>query len=327
MFSSRMFFFRIPPTRAATCSGLLRLPALSSLAGLLLALGTGCIDDGPRDALDAQDAPLAQEAPAADGAALPAVSDPSRPGTFKVEFVNNAPGLSSHSLFVPSSPSGARIAHPVVVWTNGNGGSISFYRAFLDHIASHGFFIVADKRSTSNHPLENGEQVKGIDWVVAQAASGAYAGRLDTKKIAIMGHSLGSLASFENGKDPRVATSVHWSGGLTGNPVGADESALAKLHAPAAFFCGGTDTMAGPSCAKDFDKAPASLPVFYGTLAGVGHLGVFGNRNGGEYGRVGVAWLRLQLLGDESFRSYFSGADCKACQRPWTGKSRNLDGP
>ena len=47
----------------------------------------------------------------------------------------------------------------IVVWTNGNGGSTSFYRAFLQHLASHGFFVVADKRSTSNHDKENREQV------------------------------------------------------------------------------------------------------------------------------------------------------------------------
>ena len=313
-----------------------RTSKLSTLSTIALLLGlplAGACDGSTADDLGRAegDAPnLSAQVATPEGASgptLPAITDPGQPGPFRAESVATAPGLSSHSLFVPRELGKDGIKHPIVVWTNGNGGSTSFYRAFLEHLATHGFFVVADKRSTSNHPLENGEQVKGIDWAVAQAQSGPYAGKIDPAAIAIMGHSLGSLASFANGGDPRVATSVHWSGGLTGNPVGADESVLAKLHAPAAFFCGGTDTMAGPACAKDFERAPSGLPVFYGTLAGVGHLGVFGNRNGGEYGRVGVAWLRLQLAKDERFRSWFSGSSCEACKRPWTGKSRNLDAP
>lgn len=307
-----------------------RKPRTSALIAATCALlGAACAAQGDAPALDADDAAetLRQEGAAPAAPAFPSVTDPGAAGPFRSEFVATAPGLSSHALFVPSGLGRDGIKHPIVVWTNGNGGSISFYRAFLEHLASHGFFVVADKASTSNHARENKEQVAGIDWAVAQAERGNYAGKIDANKISIMGHSLGSLASFANAGDPRVKTTIHWSGGLTGNPVGADDSVITKMHAPAAFLCGGTDTMAGPACAKDFDRAPKDLPVFYGTLAGVGHLGVFGNRNGGEYGKMGVAWLRLQLLGDETFRSWFSGPSCKACVRPWTGKSRNLDAP
>jgi len=305
-----------------------------SMVGMLFGLGCGTgplDDDGIVDGRDLDDDALMAQAEPSEvdeepsAPTLPPITDPAQRGPFRVQTVATAPGLGTHSLFVPAELGRDGIKHPIVVWTNGNGGSTSFYRAFLEHLASHGFFVVADKRSTSNHALENREQVAGIDWAIAQASSGRYAGKLDATKLALAGHSLGSLASFANGGDPRVATTVHYSGGLTGNPVGASESALQRLHAPAAFLCGGSDTMAGPACAKDFERAPADLPVFYGTLAGVGHLGVFGNRNGGEYGRVGVAWLRLQLAGDESFRGWFTGPACKACTRPWTGKSKNLD--
>jgi dienelactone hydrolase len=171
------------------------------------------------------------------------------------------------------------------------------------------------------------EQRDGMDWAVKEAArtDGPYAGKLDGSKLAIMGHSMGSLSSFVNGNDPRLTTTIHWSGGLTGNPTGTDEGALAKLHAPAAFLCGGADAQAGPACANDFRDAPKTLPVFYGTLANVSHIGVFGDPNGGEYGRVGVAWMRWKLAGDESFRTWFAGASCTACMRPWTGMSRGLE--
>lgn len=277
-------------------------------------------DDDAGTSADAGSTPAA-------GPVLPPTTDPAAPGPFMVDVVATAPGLSSHMLYVPRELGKNGIKHPIVVWTNGNGASSSFYDPFLKQIASHGFFLVVDKRSTSMRETEYAEQKQGIDWAEKQAkdADGPYAGKLDGGHIALMGHSMGSLSSFVNGGDPRVTTTIHWSGGLVGNPTGTNEDALQKLHAPAAFLCGGADSQAGPACANDFRDAPKSLSVFYGTLAGVSHLGVFGDRNGGEYGRMGVAWLRWKLAADDTMRDFFVGSSCKACTRPWTGMSRNLD--
>jgi hypothetical protein len=123
-----------------------------------------------------------------------------------------------------------------------------------------------------------------------------------------------------------IASSVHFSGGLTGNPVGFDMSWLASMTKPAAFLCGGNDTSAGPACEQDFATAPAMLPVFYGKLSGADHIGPFAaSPRGGEYGRAGVAWLRWQLANDATFKPYFAGSDCTLCGGEWTGVQRNLD--
>jgi hypothetical protein len=263
----------------------------------------------------------------AGGPTLPMIDDPAAVGPFSVERVETAPGLDTASLFVPSELGKDGVKHPIVVWTNGATGGISFYMPFLEHIATHGFFIVADKMSGANHDPEIAMQKAGIDWVVAEneRADSPYAGKLEVAKIAIMGHSLGAIASFGNANDPRLATTVHWSGGLTGNPVGVDESWIEYLGKPVAFICGGSDGAAGPSCAADFMTAPEGIPVYYGTLAGVDHLGVFGETRGGEYGRAAVAWLRLSLASDASFERWFTGDGCQFCQGPWTGMSRGFN--
>jgi len=218
--------------------------------------------------------------------------------------------------------------NPAVVWTCGNGAFIALYRSFLNHIASHGFIVVADKRSSSDREAEAASQESAIAWLIAENTrkGGELFGRVDIDNIGVMGHSLGSLASFATAaKNEHIATSIHFSGGLTNNPVGFDESWLANMTKPAAFFCGGADKMAGPSCALDFEQAPPDLPVFYGVLDGATHMGpIIGTQRGGEYGRSAVAWLRWQLADDPEFASWFVGPDCTLCESPWSAQQRNL---
>jgi dienelactone hydrolase len=248
------------------------------------------------------------------------------PGPFGCEQIPTAEGLSTHTLFVPKKLGDQGVKHPILVWMNGATGSTSFYQTMLEHFASHGFFVVADKMSGSNHDPEIVEQDKAIEWVLAEAArtDSPYFGKIDPERLGIAGHSLGSVGSFANTGHKSVKASIHWSGGLTGNPVGADEAWLQLIHAPAAFLCGGAEARALPRCSGDFDNAPAGVPIFYGTVAGVGHTDVFPEPNGGQWGRAAIAWWRLMLAGDESFRSWFSGPDCELCKDPWTGKNKGI---
>jgi hypothetical protein len=229
-------------------------------------------------------------------------------------------------LYIPKKLGENGIKHPIIVWTNGAGGTSDFYKNLLSHFASHGFFVVANKMSGGDHNPEITEQKAGIDWAIAEATrSGSpYAGKIDPDRIAVAGHSLGSIASFASAAHPRVKASIHWSAGLTGNPVGAEESWLQGLHAPAAFFCGGAETAGLPRCSGDFDHAPPMVPIFYGTVEGVDHTGVYGEPNAGQWGRAGVAWFRFTLAGDESLRKWFQAPGCKLCSSPWMGKSRNI---
>jgi hypothetical protein len=260
------------------------------------------------------------------GPTLPPITDPAMPGPFGFEVVATAPGLDTASLFVPAKLGENGVKHPIIVWTNGAGGTTDLYKNLLQHFASHGFFVVADKMSGGDHNPEVTMQKAGIDWVAAEAErmDSPYFGKIDATRIAVAGHSLGSIASFASAAHPLVKASIHWSAGLTGNPVGAEESWLQGLHAPAAFFCGGAESAALPRCSGDFDNAPPSVPVFYGTVEGVTHTSTYGEPNAGQWGRAGVAWFRFALAGDESFRSWFKAPMCTLCSSPWTGKSRGI---
>lgn len=311
-----------------------------SLRSLLSVLTTstalsllGCATDAEAGEQDVAAVALAQasgtaaDTPTPDsgrGILLPA--DPSAVGPYGSRTVATAPGLSTHMLYVPQKLGEGGVKHPIIVWTNGATGSSNFYDQLLSHFAAHGFFMVVDKRSGGNHNPEIVEQKAGVEWAIAEAtrAGSPYAGKIDPERIGVAGHSLGSIASFATAADKRIKASIHWSAGLTGNPVGADPTWLQGLHAPAAFFCGAAEPRALPRCSGDFDNAPKSIPVFYGTVAGVTHTSTYGEPRAGQWGRGGVAFMRWALASDASLVTYFRGADCELCKRPWTGKSRNF---
>jgi hypothetical protein len=265
--------------------------------------------------------------PVSHGPVLPPLSDPGAKGPFTVERLETLDGLDSHGIIAPKELGRDGIKHPILVWINGASAGFSSYREMLDNVASHGFFILSDKQSGFDSAPEVAAQKAAIDWAISQAETqgSPWFGLLDTTRIAIGGHSLGSVSSFGNVKDPRVKTSVHMAGGLVGNPEGVDDSWIGQLHAPTAFLCGTRDTNGLPRVKNDFAAVPDGVPVFFGQLAGVGHTDEFDQPNGGRWGRILIAWLRWQLADDASYAKAFVGADCEFCQGDWTAQKKALD--
>jgi hypothetical protein len=258
---------------------------------------------------------------------LPPISDPGAKGPFEIQVQQTLEGLSTHILIAPKELGRDGLKHPIVVWINGAGTGSSSYRAMLDNVAAHGFFLLDDKQSSFESAPEVEAQRAAIGWAIAQAEQqgGPYYGKLDTKRIAIAGHSLGSVSSFGNVKDPRIKTSIHMAGGLVGNPEGVDESWIGGMHVPAAFLCGDRDSNGLPRVKSDFAAAPKTVPLFFGLLAGVGHTDEFSKPLGGRWGRIVIAWLRWQLADDASFAKAFTGPDCEFCKGDWSAMKRAID--
>ncbi len=216
---------------------------------------------------------------------------------------------------------------PVVVW--GNGGCAiegARYAGFLETIASHGFVVVtttsgaaAAPAPAASAPAAPGaprrqataaDLAAGIDWAARedQRAGSPLAGRIDTKKVAVMGQSCGGRLSIELGADPRVGTIGVFNAGL--QP--AQMTMLAPLHGPVLLINGHErDFMHGPSKAT-FD-AIDKLPVFYGARHGAGHTATAYHAGGGEFANVASNWLRWQFKGDEKAGAMFKGEKCALC--------------
>ena len=258
----------------------------------------------------------------------------------------DAPGYTIYRpLLLPDEPM------PVVLWGNGacRDNGLSAAHA-LREIASHGYLVIAngtpreERAPLAQLPLPPSQErvlppvpdrpadettttqlLAGIDWAEAANAdpSDPLHGRIDTSRVAVLGHSCGGLQALSAGADPRVDTVIAFGsgvyvgadGGLSGVGIAKDD--LNLLHTPVAYILGGETDIAFPNGSDDFARI-GHVPVMLANYP-VGHSGTLPLANGGEWARVGALWLDWQLRGDAAAAAEFVGADCGLCRTPgWT---------
>ncbi|WP_295639213.1 hypothetical protein [Novosphingobium sp.] len=236
---------------------------------------------------------------------------------------------------------------PLVLWGNGgckdNGLSASH---FLREVASHGYFVVANGAPRAERPVlaalpaGGGRQpgalsitvadettvahlLAAIDWARAADRAGPFAGRIDTGRIAVMGHSCGGLQTIAAAADPRISTAVVYDSGIYNVPhevpgrMHLDKSDLKRLHTPIAYVLGGQADIAYANGDDDVRRID-TVPVFYANLP-VGHGGTFQLADGGDWAKLGVAWLDWQLKHVAIAGHQFTDQDCILCRDPrWT---------
>jgi hypothetical protein len=78
------------------------------------------------------------------------------------------------------------------------------------------------------------------------------------------------------------------------------------------YIIGGEKDIAYPNAVDDFAKIN-SVPVAMANLD-VGHGGTYSQPNGGEFGKVAVAWLEWKLKEDEAVGKIFTGPSCGLCK-------------
>ena len=205
---------------------------------------------------------------------------------------------------------------------------------------------------------KSAQLLEALDWATAEnkRKESKYYQKLDPSKFAVSGHSCGGMQALEVGADPRVSTVLSMDSGLfaggapkigvkpeapkTGAPkegfpkegapkmmmelptIGKDH--LQKLHSPVLYVDGGESDMAYPNGEDDFAKINR-IPVAIAHFDDVGHGGTFSQPNGGEFGKIAVAWLEWQLKGDQTAKKMFVGSDCGLCKNAkWDYKKKKM---
>lgn len=238
-------------------------------------------------------------------------------------MVEQEPTLSRHTIYRPSTLPAEKL--PIVSWGNGGCGANGLSSAeFLAQIASHGYLVIANgaPNGGGSDPDNGSTHIAAIDWASDEAADpcSQYFTKVDAENVAVMGYSCGGLMSLNAGGDPRLSTVVAMNSGLL-NP---SQNVYASLHTPVAYFNGGSSDIAYENGRRDYQNIN-NVPVYHANLP-VGHGGTYDQDNGGEYARVGVAWLNWHLKGDESAtgRGMFFGNTCGICGTNWTIEHKNF---
>ena len=287
-----------------------------------------------------------------------AADTPTGTGTFKAIMISD-PGAPEFVIYHPANLTalGAR-KMPIVVWGNGSCSYIgNRFRYFLTEIASHGYLAMAGgpmgpkERETitmaSNNPTPavgapppgtaatrpagqpataTQRQVtvdllkQGMEWAIAENTrqGSKFFGKLDTNAVAVMGQSCGAGLAASFGNDPRVKTIGVW--------MGSNAQARERFLVPVLYISGNEIYDIAYSRAKADFEAIAGVPVFYAWRDGLTHLGTFRQQNGGELGRIAVAWLEWQLRGSQQAARTFTGADCMLCRDPaWHVQRKGVD--
>jgi hypothetical protein len=208
--------------------------------------------------------------------------------------VDGRAGANS-TVFRPTNLGQDGIKHPIFVWGTGGGSQPSSYDFHFRRLASHGFVVISPNSANVTGPLLRAS----LDWIIAQntAAGSVYNGKLNTSKIGMGGHSMGSIGTFEaEAAENRLTTTIHISGGSF------DGQGAGKIKTPTAFMCGANDTLAGTNCQRDFTntRVPGN-PTFYAKLGGTDHIMAARNALPGIN-----AWLRWHLNDETNRRADFS---------------------
>lgn len=230
--------------------------------------------------------------------------------------VTEEQGGPDHTLFYPSDIATANRQHPILIWGNGTGASVSQYAFALSHLASWGFVVAAANTGQSGDGVD---MLAGADFLIAEdkRAGSPFYGKIDESKIGAAGHSQGGGGAIVVGADSRVDTTIPIMPGPQGN--------VASLKGPSFFVAGQFDfVVPSPYVYSRYSQA-TQVPAVFGELKGADHL-ISGQTRYRLLGAV-TAWFRFWLSGDANARSVYFGptADCGICQdtAAWSRVERN----
>ncbi len=232
--------------------------------------------------------------------------DTESPGAYRTTQNLRSGPRGDSGLFYPNGTG----PFPVFLW--GCGGSLQprYYVDHMNHIASWGFIVVSEVSSGNGSEL-----VEALDWIISQNNSpgSVLYQKVDTSKVGAGGHSMGSITTFQMADDPRLSTTIHVAGGsLDGNGGGTR-----NLRNPTAYINGSADALgATANAAKDYRVT--TVPVFWGVLDGVTHMGA------PDEGLPAItAWLLWHLKGETQRRADFLNSTGEFQTGKWDSQVKN----
>jgi hypothetical protein len=251
---------------------------------------------------------------------------PAGPYATATGTVTGASGTAVYDLFYPSDYAALGFQSPIVTWGNGTGGAPAEYSAFLLHLASYGFTVIA---STLPNTGSGNEIDAAAHYLVAQDSvpGSIFYGHLNVNEVAAVGTSQGATGAVRaTTNDPALIKTVMtfsepnpiWSAPNPDCPTAADCTAHpAALTRPVFFIStyGFWDSIiASPATEKAFflsTSVHAALGIILNSDGKpADHTSIENPPTGNPGGLLGyaTAWLEYQLLGNVTAAGAFTGA-------------------
>lgn len=233
-------------------------------------------------------------------------------------------GGTAYSLYYPTNLGSGGVKHPIVSWGNGTNAVPSQYSGLLTQLASWGFVVVASNSTSTGYGTEITAAANTMVAANGNPSSPFY-GKLDTAKVAAVGHSQGAGGSTRAViANPGLFTTLVTNALPAKVWVSAgQEYDTANLTRPTFFTGGSTDWLiASPSTTTGYYNAkPGAAAV--AVLKGAGHNTIQGT-GGGYLGYI-TAWLMYQLRGDATARQVFVGTPELLTNTNWQNQAvKNL---
>ena len=263
------------------------------------------------------------------GVSYPVLAAFTPPGPYATTTgtVTGATGTVIYDLFYPSDYAALGFKSPIVTWGNGTGSAPGKYSAFLSHLASYGFTVIASTlpNTGSGHEID-----AAAHYLVAQdsVAGSVFSGHLNVNEVAAVGHSQGATGAVRAAtNDPALIRTVltfslpnsFWAAPNPDCPTAADCTAdPAALTQPAFFISthGFWDSIIASPVTETIDFLSTTVHTALGTILNsdgkpADHASIQNTADGGNPGGFlgyATAWLEYQLRGNATAAGAFTGA-------------------
>jgi len=167
-------------------------------------------------------------------------------GTFRsrLYYPATVPGVST-----PFDPSGG--PYPVISFGHGWLQTNDRYSSTFEHLASHGYFLIAPNTQTGLIPDQvqfRTDMIQSLDYMVAQGTtpSSPYFGSVDVTSRGLSGHSMGGAASIAIAAgDPTIRAVANMAAAnILANPSVIEM--MASVTSPINLLSGSDDLIAPP---------------------------------------------------------------------------------
>jgi len=171
----------------------------------------------------------------------------------------------------------ASAAAPAAAVSFGHGflSAVDLYDSTMDHLASHGYIVIATTSESSLFPSHSNFALdirQCLTWLEQQdvLAGGWLLGAVDETKFAVSGHSMGGGASaLAAGADTRIKCLATLAAAET-NPSAS--TAASSIQVPSRFIVGSQDTIVPPSNTQpQYNNCDAPRQIT--TITGGSHCG------------------------------------------------------